>query len=102
MVRYPFLGLNLFLQLKDSLSFSLYAKIHYELAKFMQLKGQTVQDYTHEFRKRVFLLGVNLNSQDTLLKYIGGLHSYLKHTILMFNPSNLDEVCVQAMHLEAR
>ena len=30
------------------------------------------------------------------------MHSYLKHTLLMFNPSNLDDVCVQATHLEAR
>ena len=67
--------------------------------KFRQLKGQIVQDYTQEFRKRALLLGVNLNPQDTLLKCIGGLHSYLKHTILMLNPSNLDEVCVQATHL---
>jgi hypothetical protein len=37
-----------------------------------------------------------------LIKYTGALHSYLRHTILMFNPSNLDEVCVQATHLEAR
>ena len=37
-----------------------------------------------------------------MLKYIGGLHSYLRHTILMFNPTSLDEVCVQATHLEAR
>ena len=59
---------------------------------FRQFKGQTVQDYTQEFRKRALLLGVNLNSQDTLLKYIGGLHSYLKHTILMFNPTNLVEI----------
>ena len=48
------------------------------------------------------LLGVNLNSQATLLKYIVGLRSYLKHTILTFNPNNLDEVCVQATHLESR
>lgn len=47
-------------------------------------------------------LGVDLSSQDTLLKYIGGLHSYLRHTILMFNPTSLDEVCVQATHLEPR
>jgi hypothetical protein len=40
------------------------------------------------------VLGVDLSSQETLLKYIGALHSYLRHTILMFNPSNLDEVCV--------
>ena len=43
-----------------------------------------------------------MDTQETLLKYIGGLHSYLRHTILMFNPTSLDEVCVQATHLESR
>lgn len=47
-------------------------------------------------------MGIDLSSQDSLLKNIGGLHSYLRHTILMFNPTKLDEVCVQATHLEAR
>jgi hypothetical protein len=46
-------------------------------------------------------LGIPLYTQETLLKYIGGLHDYLKHTILMFNPTNLDEVSVQATHLES-
>ena len=69
---------------------------------FRQLKGQNVQDYTQEFRRRALLLGVDLQSQDTLLKYIGGLHSYLKNTILIFNPTSLDEVCVQTTHSEAR
>jgi hypothetical protein len=48
------------------------------------------------------VLGVDLSSQENLLKYIGSLHSYLRHTILMFKPSNLHEVCVQETHLEAR
>ena len=52
--------------------------------------------------ERGLLLNVSLDTQETLLKYIGGMHSYLKHTLLMFNPSNLDDVCVQATHLEAR
>jgi hypothetical protein len=69
---------------------------------FRQAKGQNVQSFTQEFRRRALVLGVDLSSQETLLKYIGALHSYLRHTILMFNPSNLDEVCVQATHLEAR
>ena len=43
---------------------------------FKQLKSQNVQEYTQEFR-RSLMLGVDLQSQDTLLKYIGGLHSYL-------------------------
>ena len=64
-----------------------------------QLKGKSVQDYTHEFTRRSLILGINLYSQETLLKYTGGLHSYLRHTILMFKPTNLDEVCVQAIHL---
>jgi hypothetical protein len=33
---------------------------------------------------------------------IGALHSYIRHTLLLFNPTNLDEVCVQATHLESR
>ncbi len=48
------------------------------------------------------MLGVDLQSHETFLKHTGGLHSYLRHTILMFNPNNLDYMCVQATHLEAR
>ena len=69
---------------------------------FRQIKVQSVQDYTQEFRKRDLMLGIDLHSQDTFVKYIGGLHSYLRHTILMFNPTSLDEICVQGNHLEAR
>jgi hypothetical protein len=61
-----------------------------------------VQRFTQDFRRRDLVLGVDLSSQETFLKYIGALHSYLRHTILMFNPSNLDEICVQATHLEVR
>ena len=69
---------------------------------FIWGKGQSVQDYTQEFWKRALVLGIPLYTQETLLKYIGGLHGYLKHTILMFNPNNLDEVCVQATHIESK
>ena len=34
--------------------------------------------------------------------YIGSLHGHLKHIVLIFNPTNIDEVCVHATHLEAR
>ena len=59
-----------------------------------QGKGQSVQYYTQEFRKKPLVLGIRLYTQETILKYIRGLHSYLRHMILMFNPTNLDEVCV--------
>jgi hypothetical protein len=44
---------------------------------FRHLKGQTVQSYTQEFHKRALLLGISLDTQERLLNYIGGLHSYL-------------------------
>lgn len=43
-----------------------------------------------------------MDSPETLLKYIGGLHSYLRCTILMFSPISLDDVSVQVTHLEAK
>jgi len=67
-----------------------------------QLKGQSVQSYTQAFRKRALILDISLDSPETLLRYIGGLHSYLKHTILMFNPPSIDGISIQATHLEAR
>ena len=61
---------------------------------FRHGKGQSVQNYTQEFRERDLVLDITLYTQESLFKYIGGLHSYLRHTILIFNPNNLDEVCV--------
>ena len=61
-----------------------------------------MQSYTEEFRMITLIFSVDLSSQDTLLKHIGGFHSYLIHTILMFNPKILDEFCVHATHLETR
>jgi hypothetical protein len=50
----------------------------------------------------VLALNIPLDSYETLMKYIGALHSYIRHTLLLFNPTSLDEVCVQATHLESR
>jgi hypothetical protein len=73
----------------------------FEWLQLRQLKGKNVQAYTQEFKKKALALEIPLHTRETLLKYIGGLHSYLHHTILMFNPTNIDEVSVQATHLEA-
>jgi len=67
-----------------------------------QLNWQSVESYTQEFRRRALILGISLDSPETFLKYIGGPHSYFTHTILMFNPTSIDEVSVQATHFEAR
>jgi len=46
-------------------------------------------------------LGISLDTCETLLKYINNLHSYLQHTLLMFNPNDFDEVRVQVIHIES-
>jgi hypothetical protein len=66
-----------------------------------QSKGQTLQSFMEEFRKKSLSLNIPLDYYETLMKYIGALHSYLLHTLLLFNPTSLDEVCVQATHLES-
>ena len=53
------------------------------------------------FRKKELTLGILLYTHETLLKYIGGLHEYLRCSIVIFNPSNFDEVCVQETHIES-
>jgi hypothetical protein len=67
-----------------------------------QGRGQNVQNYTQEFKKRALTLGIPLYMQETLLNYNGSLHSYLRHIILMFNPTNIDEFYVQATHIDSR
>jgi len=48
------------------------------------------------------MLGISLKSHETLLKYIGDLNNYLKCTLLIFDPIDLDKVCIQATHLKER
>jgi hypothetical protein len=47
------------------------------MANLRQGKGKSVQSFTEEFRKKALALNIPLDSQDTLLKYIGALHSYI-------------------------
>ena len=58
-----------------------------------QGKRQSVQEFTQESRKKALALSISLATRETLLKYIDNLHSYLHHTLLMFNPDDFDEVC---------
>lgn len=66
-----------------------------------QGKGQNVQSFTKEFRKQALALNICLNSPDTFIKYIGTLYSYLRHSLLLFDPTTLDEASVKVIHLES-
>ena len=67
-----------------------------------QGKSQNVQSFTEEFRRKALALNVSLDSPKTLMKYVGALHSYIRHTLMLFELTNLDEVSVKATHLENR
>jgi hypothetical protein len=47
------------------------------------------------------MLDIPLQTQETLMKYIGGLPMHIRNTVFMFGPTNLDEVSVQATYIEA-
>jgi hypothetical protein len=64
-------------------------------------KGHLVQEYIDEFRKMDLMLDVLLTTQETLVKYIGGFTTYIRNTVFMFGPTDLDEVFVQATYIEA-
>ena len=64
-------------------------------------KGHNVQIFIEEFRKKALELNVPLYSSKTLIKYVGALHNYIQCTLLLLNPTNLDEASVQAINIES-
>ncbi len=64
-------------------------------------KGQNVQSFTEEFRKQALNLGISLDAPETVTKYIGALHSYIRHSLLLFEPTSIDTTNVKAIHLES-
>jgi hypothetical protein len=47
------------------------------------------------------MLDITLHTQETLMKYIGGLLAHIHNTVFMFGPTNLNEVYIQATYIEA-
>jgi hypothetical protein len=45
-------------------------------------------------------LGISPKNPEVLLKYPGGLHSYLERQVMLFKPRTVDKVYVQAQYLE--
>ena len=61
-----------------------------------------MQNFTEEFRKQALNLSVPLDSPEIVTKYISSLHSYIRHSLLLFELATIDEASVKAMHLEIR
>jgi hypothetical protein len=69
-------------------------KVMMEWKTLRQSKCQIVQSFMEEFWKKALALSIPLDSYENLMKYIGALHSYIRHTLLLFNPTGIDKVCV--------
>jgi len=69
---------------------------------FRQGKGQNVKIFTEEFRKQALNLGISLDSPETITKYIGALHSYIRHSLLLFEPTTIDVAILKVIHLKSR
>lgn len=65
-----------------------------------QGKGQNVQSFSEEFWKQALYLGISLDSPETVTKYVGVLHSYIKHSLLLFEPTKIDVANVKDIHIE--
>jgi hypothetical protein len=67
---------------------------------FRQRQGQSVQEFTTEFRKRAIQMGVSLKSPEMLIKYVGALLPHIRCQLMLFIPKTIDEASVQAQYLE--
>jgi len=65
-----------------------------------QGKGQNVQSFTEEFWKQALNLGISLDVPKIVTKYIAALHSYIRHSLLLLEPTLIDTTNIKAIHLE--
>jgi len=65
-----------------------------------QGKGQDVQSFTKEFRKKTLNLGIALDTPEVITKYIGSLHSYMKHLFSLFEPTTINSANIKEIHIE--
>ena len=67
-----------------------------------QGKRQNVKNFSEEFHKQVLNLGISLDSSKTVTKYVGAPHSYIRHSLLLLEPTTIDADSVKAIHLKSR
>jgi hypothetical protein len=61
-------------------------------------QGQSMQEFTIEFRKREIHMGVSLKSLDMLVKYLGALFPHIRRKLMLFIPNTIDEASIQAQY----
>ena len=67
-----------------------------------QGKGQDLQIFTEEFRKQALNLGIALDTPEVVTNYIVSLHSCIRNSLFLFEPTTIDSASVNAIHIENR
>ena len=60
-----------------------------------------MQNFIEELRKQAFNFGISLDLPKTVTKYVGALHSYIKHSLLLFEPTMTNADSVKVIHIES-
>ena len=94
-------GLVLFFSLKEKIYPLGYKKKSLMDWQYLRKgRGQDFQSFIKDFRKQALNLGIALDSPEVVTKYIGSLRSYLRHSLLLFEPTTVDSASVKAIHIE--
>ncbi|GKD45118.1 hypothetical protein Tco_1269763 [Tanacetum coccineum] len=65
-----------------------------------QQRGQTVQDYTTEFRRISVTLGISIDTEDVFTKYVAGLPQQIQTEMRLHTTKNISEASSIAMAIE--
>ena len=67
-----------------------------------QVYNQSMQEYTSEFSNQGMALDVDLDDYTIYMKYIAGLHEYIRKELKMFSVKSITEASIKAAAIEGR
>jgi len=70
--------------------------------RLIQSYNQSVQDYTSEFSNQGMALDVDLDEYTIYMKYVSGLHEYIRKELKMFSVKSITEASIKASAIEGR
>ncbi|XP_031500273.1 uncharacterized protein LOC116264278 [Nymphaea colorata] len=67
-----------------------------------QYNMQSVQEYTAEFRRLAVALGVSLNTEEAVQKFVAGLHYSIRQELQLFRVLDVSSASTTAMAIEVK
>ena len=67
-----------------------------------QGQGQSIEDFYEEYQALIIQLDIQESTNKMILKFVGGLHGYIRHELEMFSLPSLQEAFRLASKIEER